>query len=42
METFFGHMKDELEYKACTTIQELSVRVNDYMEYYNKDVTSGH
>ncbi|MEK4512513.1 IS3 family transposase [Paenibacillus sp. FSL K6-2524] len=37
METFFGHMKDELEYKSCTTIQELRVRVNDYMEYYNTE-----
>lgn len=37
METFFGHMKDELEYKDCTTIEELRVRVNDYIEYYNSD-----
>lgn len=35
METFFGHMKDELEYKTCSTISELRERVNDYMEYYN-------
>ncbi|WP_442603826.1 IS3 family transposase [Paenibacillus sp. KN14-4R] len=35
METFFGHMKDELEYKTCINIQELRERVNNYMEYYN-------
>lgn len=35
METFFGHMKDELDYKSCTTLDELKARVNDYMEYYN-------
>jgi putative transposase len=35
METFFGHMKDELEYRDCSTIQELRARVNDYIEYYN-------
>jgi len=35
METFFGHMKDELDYNSCMTIQELRGRVNDYMEYYN-------
>jgi putative transposase len=35
METFFGHMKDELEYKDCETIQQLRARVEEYISYYN-------
>lgn len=35
MESFFGHLKDELEFKGCPTFQELIVRVNQYMRYYN-------
>ncbi|MFR6553291.1 MAG: IS3 family transposase [Paraclostridium sordellii] len=34
-ESFFGHMKDEIDYKSCTTIDELKVLINDYMDYYN-------
>lgn len=37
METFFGHMKDELEYKECTSLHELRVRVNEYITYYNTE-----
>jgi transposase InsO family protein len=37
MESFFGHMKDELEYRDSLTFQELRERVNDYIEYYNTD-----
>lgn len=36
-ESFFGHMKDEIDYKNCTTIQELQILVDDYMDYYNND-----
>ncbi|MDF2963976.1 MAG: transposase, partial [Paenibacillus sp.] len=35
METFFGHMKDDLEYRDCGTLQELRARVDDYISYYN-------
>ncbi|WP_239551563.1 IS3 family transposase [Paenibacillus elgii] len=28
METFFGHMKDELDYKDCKSLKELRLRVN--------------
>ena len=35
MESFFGHLKDELEFKSCQTLQELIVKVNEYMQYYN-------
>ena len=37
MESFFGHMKDELEYKDCQTLQELRLRVNEYIMYYNSE-----
>lgn len=35
MESFFGHLKDELEFKTCRTFEELIVKVNQYMQYYN-------
>ena len=35
-ESFFGHMKDEMDYKSCNTFDELKVVVDDYMDYYNK------
>jgi len=35
MESFFGHCKDELEFKTCQTFQELIVEVAEYMRYYN-------
>ena len=33
--SFFGHLKDELDYKKCKTFEELSVLVDDYMYNYN-------
>lgn len=35
IESFFGHMKDELDYRACTSFEELRLKVNEYMRYYN-------
>ncbi|PIR96134.1 MAG: hypothetical protein COT92_02660 [Candidatus Doudnabacteria bacterium CG10_big_fil_rev_8_21_14_0_10_42_18] len=35
MESFFGHLKDEVDFKSCNTFQELTVKVNEYMQYYN-------
>lgn len=35
IESFFGHMKDEIEYKACQTFQELKEMVDEYILYYN-------
>ena len=37
METFFGHMKDELKYKDYSSIKELRLRVNEYMPHYNSE-----
>ncbi|PEY41212.1 hypothetical protein CN354_05215 [Bacillus cereus] len=30
MESFFGHMKDELDYKCCQTFQSLQQVIEDY------------
>lgn len=35
MESFFGHMKDEMEFKDCKSIEELRKRIDDYIEFYN-------
>ena len=35
IESFFGHMKDELEYKSCRSFKELFLRIEEYMRYYN-------
>jgi len=35
IESFFGHLKDELDYKACRSFQELCLKIEEYMEYYN-------
>ena len=35
METFFGHFKDEVDYKNCKTFEELHVLTAEYIEYYN-------
>lgn len=37
MESFFGHMKDELEYEDCASLKELRQRVNEYVTYYNSE-----
>lgn len=36
MESFFGHMKDEMEYKQSKTFDELKQRVDSYMIFYNE------
>ena len=37
IESFFGHMKDELDYKPCKTFEELRLAVEEYMRYYNQE-----
>jgi len=34
-ESFFGHMKDELDFKSCRTLEDIINSVDDYMDYYN-------
>lgn len=36
-ESFFGHFKDECDYKSCSSIDELRKMVISYMEYYNNE-----
>ncbi len=36
MESFFGHLKDEVDYKEKKTIPELRRVIDEYMLYYNK------
>ena len=35
MESFFGHFKDDVDYKDCKTYEELSLLVTKYIKYYN-------
>ena len=37
IESFFGHMKDELDYKSCKSFDELRLKVEEYMQYYNNE-----
>lgn len=34
-ESFFGHLKDEVDYQSSKTLQELKTKINHYMVYYN-------
>lgn len=36
-ESFYGHMKNEIDLKSCQTYEEVSLLVDDYMNYYNQD-----
>jgi len=35
IESFFGHLKDEVDYKQARTFDELNVMIKTYMNYYN-------
>jgi len=35
VESFFGHLKDDVDYKDCKTFTELNLLIEDYIEYYN-------
>ncbi|MEX0918882.1 MAG: IS3 family transposase [Candidatus Paceibacterota bacterium] len=37
IESFFGHLKDELDYRSCQTFTELRLRIDEYMRYYNHE-----
>ena len=34
-ESFFGHMKDEIDISAANNFESLTTIINDYMDYYN-------
>ena len=37
MESFFGHFKDEVDYKHCKTFEELRALTKEYINYYNNE-----
>jgi len=37
IESFFGHMKDELDYKSCRSFEDLRLAIEEYMRYYNHE-----
>jgi len=36
MESFWGHLKDEVDLKSCETLEELKLEIKKYMIYYNE------
>jgi len=36
MESFFGHMKDELDYHDCNSLEKIQKKIDEYMIYYNQ------
>ena len=37
IESFFGHMKDEIELKECKTFEDVKNMIENYMNYYNNE-----
>ncbi len=37
IESFFGHLKDESEYKTCKNLNELEEEITRYINYYNDE-----
>lgn len=37
IESFFGHMKDDVDYKSCKAFEELYLLIEEYMQYYNNE-----
>lgn len=37
MESFFGHLKDDVDYKSCKTFEELNLLIEEYVRYYNNE-----
>jgi len=37
IESFFGHLKDEVDYKGCKTIEELQALIDAYIRHYNTE-----
>lgn len=36
-ESFFGHMKDEIDISNCTTFVQVKLAIDDWIEYYNNE-----
>jgi putative transposase len=37
VESFFGHLKDDVDYKSCKTFEELRLLIENYIKYYNNE-----
>ena len=37
IESFFGHLKDDVDYKDCKTFEELRLLIKNYIPYYNNE-----
>ena len=37
IESFFGHLKDDADYRSCKTFEELSLLITEYVKYYNHE-----
>ena len=37
IESFFGHLKDDVDYKSCETFEELKMLIKNYIKYYNNE-----
>ena len=37
IESFFGHFKDDVDYKICKTFEELYLLTENYIRYYNEE-----
>lgn len=37
MESFFGHMKDDVDCREAKTFEELNVMIGEYLKYYNNE-----
>lgn len=37
IESFFGHLKDESEFRSCNTFEELVAEIDRYINYYNNE-----
>lgn len=37
IESFFGHLKDEVEYKDCKNLKEIRDKIDKYIYYYNNE-----
>lgn len=35
IESFFGHLKDEVDYRECKTLKQIRAKIDEYMYYYN-------
>lgn len=37
IESFFGHLKDDVDYKSCNTFEQVRLLIENYIRYYNHE-----